>query len=507
MTGSQAAGLLVLVITSSVSALAVLTLLTVIAISAWNTRKVNNPNMFVRSHAAAYLISLLICDLLQAIGSIMNAQWYVQQAVSFQPFCTAQGVIKQISDVGTALWALTIALHTFWVLFLRLEVRRAVMISALVALWAAIGTLVISGPATLNIKEKGPFYAISGYWCWISDQYPISHITLDYMFMFLSAFLSFILYSLVYLKMRGNITIVGWKLRFRLHRGSGSSGLAADTQTIAIAKQMLLYPVAYTILISPIAISRFIGFSGREVSFGVTIFSDTIYLLSGLVNVLLFFVTRRVLPRHSVIKKRFSGSEEPMRFSFVDDLEQPPSDSVSFTSGKTDEEHSVDTMIGSLDEKNDMFKRVDSPDADTDTSHYADDHSSMAFPAPVHAEYSQYQEYPQHQEHSQYQEYPEHSQYPNYPDSYEVPHLPAVQPLNLTPKGLPASPSSARFTFSQVRDSATRANFPASATGPMQYPQSPLTRDAFDTSVPQRSAPLRSSFRDSTDSLSPVAVR
>ena len=70
-----------LVITSTVSAFAVLSLLGAITVrlstsvasttngvfqlSAWNTRNSDEKNLFVRSHAAWYLISLLVCDMCQ----------------------------------------------------------------------------------------------------------------------------------------------------------------------------------------------------------------------------------------------------------------------------------------------------------------------------------------------------------------------------------------------------------------------------------------------------------
>lgn len=60
--------------------------------------------------------------------------------------------------------------------------------------------------------------------------------------MFLSALFSFILYTLIFLKIRGNILVAGWKVRFRLHRDTDAArGLSADDQTIGLAKQMLLY--------------------------------------------------------------------------------------------------------------------------------------------------------------------------------------------------------------------------------------------------------------------------
>lgn len=70
---------------------------------------------FVRSHVAAYFVSLLFADLLQgqyghflsifenktahiysqiAIGSIMNTKWVRKMSVDLNGFCTAQGVLS-----------------------------------------------------------------------------------------------------------------------------------------------------------------------------------------------------------------------------------------------------------------------------------------------------------------------------------------------------------------------------------------------------------------------------
>jgi len=57
--------------------------------------------------------------------------------------------------------------------------------------------------------------------------------------------------------------------------------------------------LAYTILILPIAASRFSSFAGDDVPFGVTVFTAAVFLLSGIVNVTLFTMTRRVLPPDS----------------------------------------------------------------------------------------------------------------------------------------------------------------------------------------------------------------
>ncbi|KAK7685355.1 hypothetical protein QCA50_011719 [Cerrena zonata] len=130
----------------------------------------------------------------------MNIEWIRKDYVEFGDTCVAQadgeykGVVKHVADVGTAVWTSAfvnqsklplpqiIALHTFWILFLRLETRRYILISTLVGGWSAIGAVVIAGPASLNTGHNGPFFGISGYWCWISEHYVVPRITLDYLF-------------------------------------------------------------------------------------------------------------------------------------------------------------------------------------------------------------------------------------------------------------------------------------------------------------------------------------
>ncbi|KAK7057447.1 Git3 domain-containing protein [Favolaschia claudopus] len=300
-TSREVHGVTVLVVFSCFSLVAVVGLLLTICLSAFNTRSWTNdkhPHLFVRTHVAAYFISLLISDIIQAIGSIMNAQWIRDMAVVVGDVCTIQGVLKQIADVSIAVWTFAIALHTFFLLFLELKSSRFVLVTTLVAGWAGIAAIVFIGPAGLNASRHGPFYGISGYWCWISPHYANSRVTLDYMFMFMAAAFSFILYMLIFLRLRGNIVVEGRRIHFQ-RVGTPWRGKQFENQAMTIAKQMLLYPVAYTILILPIAASRLSYFAGNDVPFEVTIFSGAVFLLDGVVNVVLFTMTRRILPPES----------------------------------------------------------------------------------------------------------------------------------------------------------------------------------------------------------------
>lgn len=304
-------GVMTLVVISCISLVAVIGLLVTIAISAFNTRASPDQHLFVRTHVAAYFVSLLLCDLLQAIGSIFNANWIRLMGVEVGDICVLQGVFKQASDVGAACWTLVIAIHTFCLLFLQWRVRRFVLWATLVAGWSGIAAIVIAGPAALDTAKNGPFFSISGYWCWISPHYPAERITLDYMIMFIAAFASFVIYTLIFLRLRGNIVGNGWHIRFRMLNkdiSDRSSETTKGNQAMAIAKQMLLYPVAYCGLILPIAATRFSSWSGHAVPFEVTIFSGTVFLMSGLVNVILFTTTRRILPPKSVSIGKWSIS-------------------------------------------------------------------------------------------------------------------------------------------------------------------------------------------------------
>lgn len=51
-----------------------------------------------------FFVSLLVANVLQAIGTIINAKWVNERTVVAGHICTAQGGIKQAGNVGMALW-------------------------------------------------------------------------------------------------------------------------------------------------------------------------------------------------------------------------------------------------------------------------------------------------------------------------------------------------------------------------------------------------------------------
>lgn len=191
--------------------------------------------------------------------------------------------------------------------------------------------------------------------------------------------------------------------------------------------------------------------------------------MSGLVNVALFFLTRRVLPRHSVITKRLSKLPDPDEGTFESSTHSDTS-SVPTLVDETPGSYMAEKMDAEAygDEK--VFKVVDSPEAD-DLSDYV-------------SAYEHDDQIPVHDEHE-----------------HEHEHGAVPPPIAIT------SPHSAsRFqiaspeTFSRISldspHSGGRTQYPASAGG-MPYPQSPLSPSgrrsmgAAPMTAPLRSATLR----------------
>ncbi|KAJ3749257.1 hypothetical protein DFH05DRAFT_1389707 [Lentinula detonsa] len=328
-TSKEDSGVTFLLVVSVLSLVAVIGLLAVISLSAFNTRSYKNEeHLFVRTHVGAYFISLLCCDLIQSIGSLYNSRWVSSGAVLLDKYCTAQAVFKQMADVGTALWTIVIAVHTFYLLVLERRPNRFTLFATLIAGWSGIFAIVISGPALLDTVDRGPFFGISGYWCWISDGYEVPRITLDYLIMFSAAFLCFVLHGLIHLRLRGNMSMKGWRMTFRKQAQERPLDRHYDDKGVTIARQMLLFPIAYCIIILPIAVSRFAAWNGHIVSFEETVFCETVFLLSGCVNVTLFCTCRQILPPQSVVLlKRSISKPKPMeRVEASSDAVSPESD-------------------------------------------------------------------------------------------------------------------------------------------------------------------------------------
>lgn len=318
-------GISILVALSLLSGLAILGLLLTITVSLFNTRDSGYRSLFVRSHAFPYLLCLLLCWLLQSVGTGLSIQWIQDRVVSQGQLCTAQGALKHTADVGIAVWSTMMAIHAFCVSFLDLRMSKLVMTILLSFGWIIIFIFVGSG-ALLAGSVEAPFYGVVGQWCGVSRvSHQIVHV---YVIMVFGTFLSIILCTLTFLRVRGNLVRDGWQISFQRSRG-----MSNDPATYA-AQQILSYPITFAALFMPLAVVQFVKWSGKTITLEWTVFSNAVYLISGLMTVIVFATSRQILPLASLrIGDRYLVPSA--RGSSLDKAEKGDSKTVKFAAEAT----------------------------------------------------------------------------------------------------------------------------------------------------------------------------
>ncbi|KAG8782014.1 hypothetical protein FRC16_002733 [Serendipita sp. 398] len=316
LSGGIRVGVCILAIAGLFSFLPTAILIGFIVISA--SKKGSDDHSFSRSPLAAYFVCLLFCDAVEGISSMLSFGPAVAGMVTEGALCTAQGALKQFGLVGAALWLLVIAIHTFSLLFYQVHPPRWVFFWTLSGVWILILVIILIGPAILRPTRSVPFYGIAGKWCWIKDAYPVERYTLHYGWQWLSALVELILYTLLFFRLRGNIRVDGWNFQFQRrptlttipvtsippgtssgthrHLCTPSQHMApvVDPQVQRIARNMMLYPIAYIFLLLPQSLVRFLELTAhKKIPISIKLLAATLLWLNGLVDAILFILTRQ----------------------------------------------------------------------------------------------------------------------------------------------------------------------------------------------------------------------
>ncbi|CAA7260692.1 unnamed protein product [Cyclocybe aegerita] len=245
---------------------------------------------------SSLFLNLMLADLIQAIGNMPNIKWMADAEITEGPLCTAQAVIKQIGIVGVAMTSLAIAVHTFSILVLRWRAPRHISKFVVVGVWV-FTALVIGIPNAVHRNER--YYGPTGYWCWIVTEYKVEQIVTEYLWVWVAGLSMAILYTLMFVVMRGWFIIdngIHWHKNYNpVHHGAAAPETEEDKESKAIAKMMLFYPAVYIFSFFPNSLARWLFFSGYETPYQFSLFASTVYSLSGMFNLILFFVTRPAL--------------------------------------------------------------------------------------------------------------------------------------------------------------------------------------------------------------------
>jgi len=122
-------------------------------------------------------------------------------------------------------------------------------------------------------------------WCWIGNGFAAERIAGEYVWLWIATLASIVLYIPLFFIMKGTLdmdTSSGRGLRIRRKAGVAPH-LAGEAHL-----KVLLYPVAYTVLVLPLSVVRWINFETDNLPFGALFAVSTLFQLTGLVNVILF---------------------------------------------------------------------------------------------------------------------------------------------------------------------------------------------------------------------------
>ncbi|KAL2834150.1 G protein-coupled glucose receptor regulating Gpa2-domain-containing protein [Aspergillus pseudoustus] len=248
--------------------------------------------IFWRSNYARYIgynqyiiliYNLVIADLLQSLAFLICAKWYAENKVQTSTAaCFLQGFWLQIGDPASGIFVLAIAFHTFYMVALGRKLSYRTFVAIVVGLWGFVAILVI---IPLGAHGKDVFVP-SGAWCWISENYEPMRLWTHYVWIFLAEFGTVSLYAVLW-----------FQLRRRIKQSAilGSTHIESLRRLRRVVGYMVIYPIAYIVLSLPLAAGRMATARGDTPSVVYFCVSGALITSSGLVDVLLYTLTRKNL--------------------------------------------------------------------------------------------------------------------------------------------------------------------------------------------------------------------
>jgi len=246
-----------------------------------------------------FVLALFSFDIIMALGRVTNIKWVHEGKIFQGNYCTAQGVIQQFGETGSAMVTLVIAIYTFVVVMWG-KFKRQLLVAYLVVGFILFFIVLFIG-ITVGTQTHGNQYymAPDGFWCWIGGngtRYNPERYAGEYVWMWIALSVSVITYVSLAFVVQGMLTVspTHW-CKFEVHRQHNTQSKGRKRKFLS----MIAYPVVYFILVTPTSVVRWVSGFGNSpktaVPSAATLATECLFSLSGLANVFIFLVTRRDL--------------------------------------------------------------------------------------------------------------------------------------------------------------------------------------------------------------------
>ncbi|KAI0276663.1 hypothetical protein BGY98DRAFT_695265 [Russula aff. rugulosa BPL654] len=225
-------------------------------------------------------------DFLQAMGSVLDIWWAHHGIVETGPYCRAQGIIGQFGEVGVALITLFLAVHTFVAALWQVGLHARGVALGMVCLACLFIMLSIGISWGIN---KGNYDTPTPYWCWISPKLLDIRLGGEFIWLWIALFASVILYIPLSFWTEGRLSVdeESW---YKFHITDPDQRVDYSQRRAALG--MLLYPLAYSLVVLPISIPQWLKSNHPNVPSAAMFFGNIMFYLSGAINVLLFLMAR-----------------------------------------------------------------------------------------------------------------------------------------------------------------------------------------------------------------------
>jgi len=229
-----------------------------------------------------------------ALGRVTSIKW-VQEGRVFQGnYCTAQGIIQQFGETGSAMVTTVIAIYTFVVVMWGAFKHQLLVAYLVVGFIFVFITLFIGVSVGTQTHGAHHYMTPDGFWCWIGNgsRYNKERYAGEYVWMWIALSVSALTYiplSFVALGILRVSQTHWWK--FELH-GRGEAQVEGQKRR---SISMIAYPVVYFILVIPTSVVRWVsgfGSSTKTLPSAATLATEVLFSLSGLGNVFIFLFTR-----------------------------------------------------------------------------------------------------------------------------------------------------------------------------------------------------------------------
>ncbi|KAB8278555.1 G protein-coupled glucose receptor regulating Gpa2-domain-containing protein [Aspergillus minisclerotigenes] len=268
------------------------------------------------------IYNLLLIDIQQATAFLLCLYWVSRGHVDYpSAACVLQGWWIQIGDPGSGLFIMAIAMHTGAVVLRGRQLPHRTFVCCVIGLWAFIivlglipvglfgsKTFVISeaGWVSCNTQQKQGQreYVLTFliFQCWLGPEHETERLWVHYLWIFLAEFGTVVFYGMLFFHLRRRM-----KQAAMLRQGHQESLKRLNRVVI----YMVIYPIVYLVLSLPLAAGRMSTARHIVQSRGYFAVAGSLMALSGLVDVVVYTLTRR----HLLLDTEISTSDKMYAYS------------------------------------------------------------------------------------------------------------------------------------------------------------------------------------------------